>query len=87
MKYCKRCGKEIDRKATHCVECRYIVSRTCDRPSREELKNLIRTITFVEIGKRYGVTDNAIKKWCDGYSLPRKKSDIKQYSDEEWEKI
>jgi hypothetical protein len=32
----------------------------------------------------YGVTDNAVRKWCDKYDLPRKAKDIKAYSDEEW---
>lgn len=55
--------------------------------SREELKKLIRTTPFVQIGKQFNVSDNAIRKWCDKYNLPRKVSDIKKYSDEEWELI
>jgi hypothetical protein len=35
----------------------------------------------------FGVTDNTIRKWCDAENLPRKATDIKQYSDTEWEKI
>ena len=35
----------------------------------------------------FGVTDNAIRKWCKLYNLPFKVKDIKTYSDEEWEKI
>lgn len=54
---------------------------------REELKKLIRTIPFTQIGKQYGVTDNAVRKWCDKYKLPRKVSEIKKYTDEEWEGI
>lgn len=55
--------------------------------TREELKNLIRTTPFTRIGEQYNVSDNAVRKWCDKYNLPRKVSEIKQYSDEEWEKI
>lgn len=55
--------------------------------SREELKKLIRTTPFTTIGKQYGVTDNAVRKWCDKYNLPRKVKEIKSYSDEEWELI
>jgi hypothetical protein len=33
------------------------------------------------------MSDNAIRKWCDKFNLPRKKSDILKYSDEEWQKI
>ena len=55
--------------------------------SREELKNLIRNKPFIQIGKQYNVSDNTIRKWCDKLNLPRKVSDIKQYSDEDWTKI
>jgi len=32
----------------------------------------------------YGVSDNAIRKWCDSENLPRKKAQVKSYSEEEW---
>lgn len=56
-------------------------------PSREVLKTKIRTMSFVQIGKEYNVTDNSVRKWCDTYGLPRRVSEIKSISDEEWEKI
>lgn len=56
-------------------------------PSREELKKLIRTKPILQIGKIFNVSDNAIRKWCDKYNLPRKKREINSYSDEEWDKI
>jgi transposase len=55
--------------------------------TREELKQLIRTTPFTQIGKQFGVSDNTIRKWCDKYNLPRKVSEIKKYSDEDWSKI
>ena len=54
---------------------------------KEKLKKMIRTMTFVKIGEMYGVSDNAIRKWCDKFSLPRKSSEIKKYSDDDWSKI
>lgn len=58
-----------------------------DRPSRERLKEEIRSNSFLTLGKKYGVSDNAIRKWCKAYELPYKKRNIDQYSDEEWDKI
>lgn len=55
--------------------------------TREELKHLIRTTSFVKIGERYGVSDNAVRKWCDKLNLPRRKTEINSYSDLEWSKI
>jgi hypothetical protein len=51
------------------------------------LKKIIREKTFVEIGRIYQVSDNAIRKWCRAVNLPTKKSEIKSYSDEEWQRI
>ena len=58
-----------------------------ERPTREELKQMIRTKPFTQIGQQYGIGDNSIRKWCDTYGLPRKKTDIDKMTDEEWEKI
>ena len=55
--------------------------------TREELKDLIRHKSFLEIGRMYGITDNAIRKWCVKYDLPRTKTEIKSYSEEEWANI
>ena len=56
-------------------------------PTRDELKELIRHKPFTQIGKDFGVSDNAVRKWCKTYELPYKSSEIKKFSDEEWLKI
>ena len=87
--YCIDCGKEITSRAKRCHSCE-AKNRTTTKKmliTREELKNLIRTTPFTRIGEQYNVSDNAVRKWCDKYNLPRKVSEIKQYSDEEWKKI
>lgn len=54
---------------------------------RNKLKELILTIPFTKIGKMFGVTDNAIRKWCKKFNLPFKREDIIKYSEEEWVNI
>ena len=87
---CPLCGEQKERHANVCRNCYYNEKynrKVKDRPSREELKELLRKESFLRIGYQYGVSDNAIRKWCDAYNLPRKRQDIKNYTDEEWEKI
>jgi len=55
--------------------------------TREELKKLIRIMPFTQIGQKFNVSDNAIRKWCDRYNLPRKSSEIKKISNDEWANI
>ena len=74
---CPICGSYKDYHAKLCIRCSRIVSRKVERPSKEELFELIKTTSFVQIGKMYGVTDNAVRKWCKQYGLPYKQKDIK----------
>lgn len=88
--YCEKCGKEISRHAKVCKKCAALgreKKRKEIRPTREQLKQDIRNNSFVDVGKKYGVTDNGIRRWCDAYNLPRRKKDIEQYSDEEWKNV
>lgn len=85
--YCKKCGRPLSTKADYCQTCIHEFQRKCEWPEREELKSMIRTTPFLQIGKKYNVSDNAVRKWCINYGLPSKKTDIKKYSNEEWENI
>ena len=91
---CIDCGTIIDNKAIRCKQCFLIKKRNIIKlnnnlysfnfPSRESLKYQIRMLPFTSVAKLYNVTDNAVRKWCDKYGLPRKSGDIKKYSEEEW---
>lgn len=88
--YCIDCGKEISKSSIRCISCdaKHKIVPLAEMPvTREELKSLIRTKPFTQIGTQFNVTDNAVRKWCDKFNLPRRKSDIQKYSEEEWLKI
>lgn len=80
VNYCTRCNKRIyyKNKTGLCRNCynQTINHKVKNVPSKNELNNLIRNYSFVYIGKIYGVTDNAIRKWCKSYGLPYRRRDI-----------
>lgn len=77
--HCSNCGKTLKRKTTYCKECAKIIQRKVMRPSKKELETLIYSKPFTQIGKQFGVTDNAIRKWCKAYNLPYRKKDLKDF--------
>jgi hypothetical protein len=57
------------------------------KPSREELKMLIRNTPFAQIANKYCVSDASIRRWCKSYNLPSRVADIKEISDDNWADI
>jgi Zn finger protein HypA/HybF involved in hydrogenase expression len=47
-------------------------SRKVVRPSKEELEKLIETTPMEKLGKNFGVSGNAVKKWCKSYGIKTK---------------
>lgn len=77
---CVCCGATITRGAKMCVECANKHRRRVeDRPSGNELARLVAIHGFLGVGKMYGVTDNAVRKWCKTDGLPTYKQDIIEY--------
>lgn len=78
-KTCKNCGKVLSSKTKTglCRECLYIDQQIVERPSKEELDFLLRQYNFSKVGKMYGVSDNAIRKWCKKYNMSDKAKDYK----------
>lgn len=55
----------------------YNCRKVKNRPSKEELFEMIKKLPFVKIAEKYNVSDKAIVKWCKLYGLPYRKKDIK----------
>jgi 5-methylcytosine-specific restriction endonuclease McrA len=61
--YCK-CGKEIKNNSKTCVDCYAIKQRKVEnRPSKNDLVLMIKETSMEAVGKKYGVSGNAVKKW------------------------
>lgn len=73
---CPYCNSNIkERRAIMCRECRN-KEMAKNIPTKEELEKLIYIESFVTIGKKYGVTDNAARRWCKKYGLPYKSKEL-----------
>jgi hypothetical protein len=64
-KLCVRCEGELSKgtDGSLCLDCYNIKQRRVERPSMDVLKNEISKSSFVSVGRKYGVSDNAIRKW------------------------
>lgn len=87
--YCKNCNKKITKYSDSglCADCVRIKQRKAERPNRDELKKLIRSTPFTHIAAQFDVSDNTIRKWCESVDLPSKVSEIKLFTDEEWNEL
>jgi Zn finger protein HypA/HybF involved in hydrogenase expression len=79
QRYCE-CGGPISKKnkTGRCSACANKASaalrkgvgvKVKDRPSEEELSLMKKSMSWVAIGQKYGVSDNAARKWAKQYGL------------------
>jgi len=71
-KTCKDCTKQISPKATRCKSCTATLKQSTrsKRPSQEQLLEDRRILkSFSAIGRKYSVSDNAVRKWFKTYNL------------------
>jgi hypothetical protein len=68
-----RTAKDMDPKftikGTHSKEPRPKSRKVKNRPSKEELQAMINTTPMLQIGKNFGVSDNAVRKWAKYYEI------------------
>lgn len=58
------------RKRKYCShKCASLSCRKVERPSKEDLLNLLKITSWKEIGRKFNVSDNAVRKWAKGYGI------------------
>lgn len=63
-RYCSReCGQRHDRRRQEPK----LQTRKVERPSYEQLKADLESMSCVAVGRKYGVSDNAVRKWLRWY--------------------
>ena len=71
------CGQPISYYAVKCIPCQAKSRRIIERPDKDTLFLEIREYGFTGTGRKYGVSDNAIRKWCKNYNMSTKIRDYK----------
>jgi len=61
------CGTVIKRRSTMCPSCHSSKQRKVQRPAYEVLAQEISASNYTAVGAKYGVSDNAIRKWMKSY--------------------
>ena len=83
IRNCRHCGRAFEAKyrehryCSHACGCRWDrsrlrgrpkpASRKVERPPREQLLTEIEATGYCAVGRRYGVSDNAVRKWVRFY--------------------
>jgi len=70
--YCIECNEKICKggMSGYCNPCyRAKNAKVQNKPDKDSLQAMISTMSWVAIGQKYDVTDNAVKKWADNYNL------------------
>lgn len=65
---CIDCGKPISKDAKRCLECSKKFQAS-NIPEKETLEKLLQNNSLCAIGRMYGVSGNAVKKWKIKYCL------------------
>jgi len=61
------CGNEKYRQSTMCIECYHKSQTKNNRPSLPVLLKEVEELGYTATGRKYGVSDNAIRKWIKQY--------------------
>lgn len=69
---CIDCFKEIRKESTRCKYCQgkkdYNENiEKSNRPTLKQIEKDLETMSMVAVGKKYGVSDNAVRKWIKKY--------------------
>lgn len=75
---CGQCGEPVERtpselarrRTVYCSPaCTQAAQRKAARPNRDELAQLLKSSSYSALGRRFGVSDNAVRRWAKAYDL------------------
>ena len=73
---CIICGAKISKSAKYCVACYAKTKMKSERPPMLDLARMIKESSFTAVGKKFGVSDRAVHKWCQDYDIPHTRKEL-----------
>lgn len=69
--YCKVCGKTLqnNQKNACSSKCSKILLTNPNKPTKEQLEEDMKSLSWLAIGRKYDVSDNGARKWAKQYKL------------------
>ncbi len=67
--HCPICEADVFGTTFCSNACRGKMQQRVERPDKEILAQLISSMSWTALGKKYGVSDNAVRKWARAYGL------------------
>lgn len=80
--YCADCGKEINKGSKYCSMCghKHRENNLSKCPPLEQfVKDFLELKGFLQVGKKYNVSDNSVKKWAEKFNLPYHTKELLDY--------
>lgn len=69
---CDGCGKKTSGYSNKCRKCKGKLRQKVNRPSKEELEKLVKTMPISKIALQFGMSHTAIRKWCKSMDIDYK---------------
>lgn len=73
---CSYCVSECSYNKERCNKCYHIENRSVERPSYETLIEELAKFNYSALGRKYGVSDNSIRKWIKNYEKSCQTNDL-----------
>jgi protein-arginine kinase activator protein McsA len=68
-KYCNTTLNTFSKSRRCCDDCKSLNRRVVKRPTKIELQHDLEKYSWAAIGRKYNVSDNAVRKWAKKYEL------------------
>ena len=66
---CPECHVDVYGTKYCCQQCSHKSQRKANRPSKTKLKNMIDKMSLCAVSRKFGVSDNSVRKWAKSYHL------------------